>query len=236
MLPSAWITSPSGSASCSASRSRKVDEVVGPTATAAVQALKPGEVLVLENLRFHPGEQSRRRGVRRATGDTGRRLRQRRLRHLPSQGRLDGRRAGGHEGQAARRRPAGRQGTGDPRSPAVESAAAVRSASSAAARCRTRSASSRACCRASIKRADRRRHDLHLPEGPGQERRRLAPGGGQARRGPRTAGAGQGQDRAAGRSSGRRRRSTPRRRPASSRATSPTAGRRGHRAEDDRAL
>src|SRR5438128_2707665 len=36
---------------------RKVDEVVGPTASAAAQALKPGEVLVLENLRFHPGEQ-----------------------------------------------------------------------------------------------------------------------------------------------------------------------------------
>src|ERR1700722_5183249 len=36
---------------------RKVDEVVGPAATAAAQALKPGEVLVLENVRFHPGEQ-----------------------------------------------------------------------------------------------------------------------------------------------------------------------------------
>ena len=36
----------------------KVEEVVGPAATAAAQALKPGEVLVLENLRFHPGEQA----------------------------------------------------------------------------------------------------------------------------------------------------------------------------------
>ncbi len=36
----------------------KVDEVVGSSATAAAQALNPGEVLVLENLRFHPGEQS----------------------------------------------------------------------------------------------------------------------------------------------------------------------------------
>jgi phosphoglycerate kinase len=35
---------------------KKVDEVVGPAATAAAQALKPGEVLVLENLRFHKGE------------------------------------------------------------------------------------------------------------------------------------------------------------------------------------
>jgi phosphoglycerate kinase len=35
----------------------KVDEVVGPAVDAAAQALKPGEVLLLENLRFHPGEQ-----------------------------------------------------------------------------------------------------------------------------------------------------------------------------------
>jgi phosphoglycerate kinase len=37
---------------------KKVDEVVGPTVTAAAQALKPGQVLLLENLRFHPGEQA----------------------------------------------------------------------------------------------------------------------------------------------------------------------------------
>jgi phosphoglycerate kinase len=36
---------------------KKTEEVVGPEVTAAVQALKPGEVVVLENLRFHPGEQ-----------------------------------------------------------------------------------------------------------------------------------------------------------------------------------
>src|SRR5487761_420981 len=36
----------------------KVDEVIGPTVTAVAQALKPGEVLILENLRFHPGEQN----------------------------------------------------------------------------------------------------------------------------------------------------------------------------------
>jgi phosphoglycerate kinase len=36
---------------------RKVDEVVGDKATTAANALKPGEVQVLENLRFHPGEQ-----------------------------------------------------------------------------------------------------------------------------------------------------------------------------------
>src|SRR2546421_681635 len=36
---------------------RKVDEVVGPQTEAAARALQPGQVLVLENLRFHPGEQ-----------------------------------------------------------------------------------------------------------------------------------------------------------------------------------
>jgi phosphoglycerate kinase len=36
---------------------RKADEVVGPAVSAAAAALKPGEVLLLENLRFHPGEQ-----------------------------------------------------------------------------------------------------------------------------------------------------------------------------------
>jgi phosphoglycerate kinase len=36
----------------------KVDEVVGPNAEKAAAMLKPGEVLVLENLRFHPGEQA----------------------------------------------------------------------------------------------------------------------------------------------------------------------------------
>src|SRR5262245_37585106 len=36
---------------------RKVDQVVGPEVAKAGKALKPGEVLLLENLRFHPGEQ-----------------------------------------------------------------------------------------------------------------------------------------------------------------------------------
>jgi phosphoglycerate kinase len=37
---------------------RKVNQVVGPEVTQAVRELKPGDVLVLENLRFHPGEQA----------------------------------------------------------------------------------------------------------------------------------------------------------------------------------
>ncbi len=37
---------------------KKVNEVVGPAVKAAVQEMQPGGVLVLENLRFHPGEQA----------------------------------------------------------------------------------------------------------------------------------------------------------------------------------
>jgi phosphoglycerate kinase len=37
---------------------QKADEVVGPKVAAAAKALKPGEILVLENLRFHAGEQA----------------------------------------------------------------------------------------------------------------------------------------------------------------------------------
>jgi len=37
---------------------RKVDQVVGPSVEAATAAMKDGDVLLLENLRFHPGEQS----------------------------------------------------------------------------------------------------------------------------------------------------------------------------------
>jgi phosphoglycerate kinase len=42
---------------------RKVDEVVGPQVEEAARALKPGEVLLLENLRFHPGEQKGNKGL-----------------------------------------------------------------------------------------------------------------------------------------------------------------------------
>ncbi len=37
---------------------QKVDAVVGPAVTEAVSRLQAGQVLVLENLRFHPGEQA----------------------------------------------------------------------------------------------------------------------------------------------------------------------------------
>ena len=80
-----------------------------------------------------------------------------------------------------------RQGTGDPRPACCRIRRGRSSASWAAARCRTRSASSRALLARVDQRADRRRDDLHVPEGAGPERRRLAAGGRQARRGPRAA-------------------------------------------------
>lgn len=36
---------------------KKVDQVIGPDVVAAVQTAQPGSVILLENLRFHPGEQ-----------------------------------------------------------------------------------------------------------------------------------------------------------------------------------
>lgn len=38
---------------------RKLDEVAGPMVQAAAKELPPGEVLLLENLRFHPGEKAK---------------------------------------------------------------------------------------------------------------------------------------------------------------------------------
>jgi phosphoglycerate kinase len=48
---------------------KAADEVVGPAVTAAVAALKPGGVLLLENLRFDPREQKNDAGFARAVAD-----------------------------------------------------------------------------------------------------------------------------------------------------------------------
>jgi phosphoglycerate kinase len=47
----------------------KADEVVGPAVRAAAEALPPGGVLLLENLRFHPGEKSKDAGFARQLGE-----------------------------------------------------------------------------------------------------------------------------------------------------------------------
>jgi phosphoglycerate kinase len=49
----------------------KVDEVVGEKAKAAAQKLRPGEILLLENLRFHPGEQKGDANFARALAELG---------------------------------------------------------------------------------------------------------------------------------------------------------------------
>jgi phosphoglycerate kinase len=48
---------------------KAADEVIGPAVTAAVAALKPGGVLLLENLRFDPREQKNDAGFARAVAD-----------------------------------------------------------------------------------------------------------------------------------------------------------------------
>ena len=49
----------------------KIDQVVGPEAGKAAGSLKPGQVLLLENLRFHPGEQA---GDKAFAGELAKRL------------------------------------------------------------------------------------------------------------------------------------------------------------------
>lgn len=47
----------------------KVDETVGPEAKEAAAGMKPGDVLVLENLRFNPGEEANDRDFAKALAD-----------------------------------------------------------------------------------------------------------------------------------------------------------------------
>ena len=80
-----------------------VGDCVGPEAEAAAAALAPGEVLLLENLRFHARGDRQRRRLRGAARRPRRRVRQRRLRHRPPGPRLDG---GSRARPARRLRPA----------------------------------------------------------------------------------------------------------------------------------
>ena len=51
-------------------------DCVGPVAKTAVAALRNGDILLLENTRFHAGEDQERSGLRRAARRTRRSLRQ----------------------------------------------------------------------------------------------------------------------------------------------------------------
>ena len=55
------------------------EDCIGPKAEAAVKALPPGAVLVLENTRFHPGEEANDPAFCQTTGNSRRYLRQRRV-------------------------------------------------------------------------------------------------------------------------------------------------------------
>jgi phosphoglycerate kinase len=53
---------------------KKIDETVGPIATATAAALKPGEILVLENVRFNKLEQKMRTGEKRGDPEFGKQI------------------------------------------------------------------------------------------------------------------------------------------------------------------
>ena len=65
-------------------------DCIGPEAEAAAKALKDGDVLLLENLRFHPGGRKERAGVCAEACRARRGLRGRRVRFRASRPRLDG--------------------------------------------------------------------------------------------------------------------------------------------------
>ncbi len=122
-------------------------DCIGDSARAAAAALAAGGVCLLENLRFHAGEESQRPGLRRCPRRARRDLRRRRLRRRPSRPRLDRRRAAA---AGAARPPAAcwcarsrrwASCSPTPRSPSPRSWAAPRST--------TRSRRSTTSCRAS---------------------------------------------------------------------------------------
>ena len=85
-------------------------DTVGDDAQAKAAAMKDGDVLVLENLRFNKGEKKGNAEFAAQLGRHGRRLLQRCLRYLPSYRRLDGGRARSNDRQAQGGRLPGGQG------------------------------------------------------------------------------------------------------------------------------
>ena len=74
-------------------------DVTGEDAKAKAAALQPGQILLLENLRFDPREEKNDPDVRQGAGRHGRALCLRRVRHRPPRPRLHG----GCRGVSARR-------------------------------------------------------------------------------------------------------------------------------------
>ena len=124
------------------------DEAVGDGARKVVADLRDGDVALLENLRFFPGEEANDDGFARAARLVRRRLRQRRVRHRAPRACVDG----GHD-QVRAEKGAGFLMLKEVRSSASSSATSSGPISpwSAARRCRTRSRCSRTWRRASTR-------------------------------------------------------------------------------------
>ena len=69
-------------------------QVVGPTAASMAASLEPGDVMLLENLRFEAGRDREQPGARGRAERDGRRLRQRGVRRVAPRARVDRRPAG----------------------------------------------------------------------------------------------------------------------------------------------
>ena len=80
---------PAAGASCSAAGAASPRRVGIGSRRSRSSALTPAGVLLLENMRFHAEEEANDAGLRRGAGQTGRALRQRRIRHGASRARLD---------------------------------------------------------------------------------------------------------------------------------------------------
>ena len=151
-------------------------DCVGPE----VEAMKPapGEVLLLENLRFHAEEEKNDPAFAQTTGRAVRCLRQRRVRLGASRARL-------HRGHdqvraAGRRRPADGEGTEVPEHGHHQSAAPLRRDSGRRQSLR-QDRSDPEPGQGGRSPADRRRHGLHVPAGAGPAHRQVAGGGRQDR-------------------------------------------------------
>ena len=79
----------SARASCWAAPVRMTGDALGPGVQVAVDKLRPGDLLLLENLRFHAEEEANDPGFAKSLAEHGRHLRRRRLRLGASGARLD---------------------------------------------------------------------------------------------------------------------------------------------------
>ena len=159
------------------------DDCVGDGVQKLVKDLKDGQVLLLENLRFHKEEEANDEAFARELAALRRRLRQRRLRHRAPRARLDRGHGAVREGEG-RRLPDGARSSStwasvlkNPEKPFV--------AILGGAKVSRQDQGDREPAAQGGRAAHRRRHGLHLPQGAGRRGRQEPGRGGQARRWPR---------------------------------------------------